>query len=190
MRQLLILIFGYTVHSANASDITIHENPDSGLLTYTYVDEGFTIELIQLAPDFVRAIYSNHGFPKREIDDIASYCVFGSILKNTSDKTMHYRVADWRYKQYGRTYPIKTKTEWLEQWRKAGITFSWTLLPDEGDFFVGDWQQGFTTIKLARDSKFDILFRWKLDDIEHSGTLEQIQCPPAEIKTEQVQPSP
>lgn len=171
--------------AACASDthVTVHKNPDSGLLSWTAEDHGFSIELIQLLPDFVRAIYSNHDFPQAEIDEIAGYCVFGSIIKNTSAQTLTYDVADWRYVHGDDApMPVKTKTQWLEQWRKAGVIFSWTLLPDAGTFNVGDWQQGFTTIKLPRDSEFDLKFTWQLDGVEHVGTLENLHCPPESIR--------
>jgi len=165
--------------AASAAKISVHKNETSGLLTWTADDEGFSIELIQLLPDFIRAIYAKHDFPKEEIERVASYCVFGTILKNTSDKLLSYRVADWRYRtKDGKEHAVKTKTEWLTEWRKEGILFSWTLLPDEGEFYVGDWQQGFTTIDLPRDSEFDLVYKWALDGKEYSGVLENIKCAP------------
>jgi hypothetical protein len=165
-----------------AQQVSIHKNEQSGLLTWTVQDTGFSIEFIQLLPDFIRAIYAKHGFPDAEIERAASYCVFGTILKNTSDKVMTYRVKDWRYRTAdGKEWPVKTKTQWLNEWKKAGIKFSWTLLPDQGEFDVGDWQQGFTTIKLPRNSTFDLIYRWQLDGKPYQGVLENMQCPPASI---------
>ena len=165
--------------TASAAKFSIHENENSGLLTWTVEDEGFSIELIQLLPDFIRAIYAKHDFPAEEIERAASYCVFGTILKNTSDKLLSYRVADWRYRtKGGKEHAVKTKTEWLAEWRKAGVSFSWTLLPDEGEFNVGDWQQGFTTIDLPRESEFDLIYKWMLDGQMYSGVLENIKCAP------------
>ena len=162
-----------------ASTITIHKNESSGLLTWTVEDVGFSIELIQLLPDFIRAIYAKHNFPVEEVERAASYCVFGTILKNTSEQHLSYRVKDWSYRtRDGKTHPVKTKTQWLDEWRKAGILFSWTLLPDVGEFAVGDWQQGFTTIKLARESEFDLIYRWQLNGIVHTGELKSIKCAP------------
>jgi hypothetical protein len=170
--------------TAFAAKISIHKNETSGLLTWTADDEGFSIELIQLLPDFIRAIYAKHDFPEKEIERAASYCVFGTILKNTSDKLLSYRVADWRYRtKDGKEHAVKTKTEWLKEWRKAGIIFSWTLLPDEGEFYVGDWQQGFTTINLPRDSEFDLVYKWALDGKQYSGVLENIKCAPETLMT-------
>ena len=162
-----------------AATVSIHKNETSGLLTWSVEDDGFSIELIQLLPDFVRAIYAKHNFPVEEVERIAGYCVFGTILKNTSDQLMSYKVSDWRYRtKQGKESPVKTKTRWLEEWKKAGIKFSWTLLPDQGEFAEGDWQQGFTTIKLPRETEFDLIYKWQLDGVEHSGVLKNISCAP------------
>ncbi|MCK5394623.1 MAG: hypothetical protein KAJ32_01450 [Gammaproteobacteria bacterium] len=170
--------------AAHTAEVSIHKNEVSGLLTWTVDDIGFKVEFIQLLPDFIRAIYAKHNFPAEEVERAASYCVFGTILKNTSDKHMSYRVDTWRYRPKAeqglpvKELPVKTKTQWLEEWRKAGILFSWTLLPDTGEFAVGDWQQGFTTIKLPRESKFDLIYKWQLDGVAYSGILEDMQCAP------------
>ena len=168
--------------SVQATHTSVHKNEQTGLLTYTSESAGFSVELIQLLPDFVYAVYSKHDFPKSEIDRINTYCVFGSIIKNTSQQQLSYRVKDWSYlDEKGIKHPIKTKSQWLQEWRKAGIKFSWTLLPDQGDFEIGDWQQGFTTIKLPRESKFDLIYKWSLDGVAHSGVLENLQCPPESL---------
>ena len=165
-----------------ASKVSIHKNEKSGLLTWTVEDTGFRIELIQLLPDFIRAIYAKHNFPAEEVERAASYCIFGTILKNTSEQHLSYRVKDWIYRtEDGKKHPVKTKTQWLEEWRKVGILFSWTLLPDAGEFAVGDWQQGFTTIKLARESEFDLIYTWQLDGIAHTGVLKNLECAPESL---------
>jgi hypothetical protein len=165
-----------------AAEVTIHKNDVSGLLTWTSKDEGFSIELIQLLPDFVRAIYGKHNFSKKEIERVASYCVFGTIVRNTSDKHLSYRVNNWRYQSIDKKLrSVKTKTQWLEEWKKEGISFSWTLLPDIGEFAVGDWQQGFTTIDLPRDSEFDLIYKWRLGDEVHSGVLKNVKCAPENL---------
>lgn len=190
--RLLLKVCVLTVMLLKAGMVTaattsIHKNEISGLLTWTAEDEGFKIELIQLLPDFVRAIYAKHEFPNDELERVAAYCVFGTIIKNTSNQHLSYRVENWQYRAinsngtYAEALPVKTKTQWLEEWRKAGVTFSWTLLPDVGEFAVGDWQQGFTTIKLARESEFDLLYKWELDGVAHSGTLKNVKCAPESL---------
>ena len=168
--------------SGNTADITTQKNEESGLYSWVAESEGFSIELIQLLPDFIRAIYMAHDFPDEEVDEIAGYCVFGSIIKNTSDQQLDYDVADWYYTDvHGNDFPIKTKSDWLRQWRKAGVTFSWTLLPDKGTFYEGDWQQGFTTIKLPRESEFTLTYKWSLDGTEHTDVFEGLRCAPDQL---------
>lgn len=176
----LILLTTTSTSYASTPDpynVTIHKNPDSGLLTWSAENDGFSIELIQLVPDFLRAIYARHGFPPEQIEDIASYCVFGTIIKNTSGKTLSYDVADWRsIDASGSEAAIKTKSQWLTQWQKAGVVFSWTLLPDVGTFYAGDWQQGFTTVKVPRNSIFDLKYKWQIEGVEHVGKIKQLRC--------------
>jgi hypothetical protein len=163
-----------------AAEITINKNDASGLLTWSSKDDGFSIELIQLNPDFVRAVYGKRDFPAEEVERIAGYCVFGSIIQNTSQQQLSYRVADWRYvDKNGKVHPVKTKAQWLSEWRKAGITFAWTLLPESGDFGIGDWQQGFTTIPIDRNEKFDFIYTWTLAGVKHQGKIENMSCAPA-----------
>lgn len=186
MKQIkLIILTGLLlgVFSAQAANTRVHKSEQSSLLTYTSEGDGFSVELIQLLPDFVHAVYAKHDFPKSEIDRINTYCVFGSIIKNTSQQQLSYRVKNWSYlDENGDRQPVKTKTQWLQEWRKAGIKFSWTLLPDQGDFEVGDWQQGFTTIKMPRDSQFNLTYTWTLDGVAHSDTLENLRCAPLDIE--------
>ncbi len=179
--SLTLLLF---VNGLHAGTVTVHKNDVSGLLTWTSEDEGFSVELIQLLPDFIRAIYAKHNFPPDEIERAASYCMFGTILKNTSNQHLSYRVKNWRYKtEDGIELPVKTKSQWLDEWKKSGIIFSWTLLPDVGEFAVGDWQQGFTSIKLPRNKAFDLIYKWELDGVAHSGVIENLMCAPESLPT-------
>jgi hypothetical protein len=180
--QIVCLCLLYT--QIHATEVTIHKNNQTGLLTWTAKDNGFSIELIQLVPDFVRAVYGKYGFTAEEVERIAGYCVFGSIIQNTSQQQLSYRVSDWRYiDKYGKEYPVKTKDQWLEEWRKVGITFSWTLLPGSGDFGIGDWQQGFTTIQIDRNENFNFIYTWTLDGEKNQGKIENMSCAPASLST-------
>jgi hypothetical protein len=183
--KLLIMICLCLLHTqVQAAEVTIRKNDASGLLTWTSKDDGFSIELIQLLPDFVRAVYGKHGLPADQVERIAAYCDFGTIIQNTSQQQLSYRVSDWRYvDKSGKAYPVKTKAQWLEEWRKAGITFAWTLLPGSGDFGIGDWQQGFTTIQIDRNEKFDLVYTWTLDGKEHQGKIADMSCAPANLST-------
>jgi hypothetical protein len=173
---------GPYINLASAANTTTQQNESTGLYSWVAESEGFSIELIQVLPDFIRAIYKSHDFPQAQIDEIAGYCVFGTIIKNTSGQQLDYDVADWYYTDNeGNKYPVKTKSEWLEQWRKAGVSFSWTLLPDKGTFYEGDWQQGFTTIKLERESEFKLTYKWAVNGTGYTDIFEGLRCAPEQL---------
>lgn len=168
-----------------ASEAQQIKNPDSGLFTWKIDDRGFSLELIQLLPDYIRAIYESHGFPREAIEDIASYCVFGTIAINTSDTSLFYRVADWyAMTADGVKHTLKTKSQWVDEWRKMGIRYSWTILPAEQTFEIGDWGQGFTTIKLPREKTFKLIYSWNLEGEKFVGEIKNIRCAPISLQDE------
>jgi hypothetical protein len=171
---ILLLIFPMML---SGEEVQKKQDPETGLLSWNIEDRGLSLELIQLLPDYIRAIYSSRGLPKDIVEDMASYCVFGTIIKNLSDTQLSYRVADWRYVTAdGKEHVLKTKTQWLTEWRKRGVKFAWSLLPDDQVFDVGDWSQGFTTVKLPHGSTFDLVFTWKLEEKIHAGKIENLHC--------------
>ena len=181
-QTLIVICLCLLYAQVQAAEVTVQQNDKTGLLTWTSKDDGFSIQLIQLLPDFVRAVYAKHGLPADEVERIAAYCDFGTIIQNTSQQQLSYRVADWRYiDKNGKAYPVKTKAQWLEEWRKAGVKFAWVLLPGSGDFGIGDWQQGFTTIKIDRNEQFDLVYTWTLDGKKHQGKIENMSCAPASL---------
>ena len=166
-----------------ASEVQQIRDPDSGLFTWRIDDHGFHLELTQLLPDYIRAIYGSHGFPSEAIEDIASYCVFGTIVINTSDSSLFYSVADWyAVTADGVKHTFKTKTQWLDEWRKMGIRYSWTILPAEQTFEIGDWSQGFTTIKLPREEPFDLIYSWDLEGEKKLGKIKNLRCAPIDLQ--------
>ena len=156
-------------------------DPATGLMSWKVDGQAFSIELIQVLPDYVRAVYSARGLPPEVVDEVSSYCVFGTIIRNTTAQPLSYRVADWRYiTPDGTEHPLKTKTEWVEEWRSMGVAFRWSMLADEQTFSEGDWVQGFSTVKLAPGSRFDLRYSWRQHGKTITGTIEGVRCAPAE----------
>jgi hypothetical protein len=165
-----------------ASEVQQTRDAGSGLSAWRIDNQGFRLELTQLLPDYIRAIYSSHGFPREATEDIASYCVFGTIVSNSSDTSLFYSVANWHAMTAdGVKHTFKTKTQWLDEWRKMDIRYSWTILPTEQTFDVGDWSQGFTTIKLPREEPFDLIYSWKLEGEMYTGKIKNIRCAPINL---------
>jgi len=168
---------------ARAGDVVHEVNPASGLSTWRVEGQAFSIELIQLLPDFVRAVFAAKGLPQDVIDAVSGYCAFGTIVRNQSDAPVSYNVADWRYVTAdGVAHTGKTKSEWVSEWRDKGIAFRWTLLPESQTFQVGDWGQGFTTVRLPRGTRFDLHYSWSQQGETRTHTIKDMYCAPEDIE--------
>jgi hypothetical protein len=182
-RTLSLLLLLVLTLQAAAGEVVREIDPDSGLVTWRAEDPAFSIELIQLLPDFVRAVFEAKGLPDAVIDAVASYCVFGTIVRNRSAGPLSYDVAEWRYVTTdGVAHAGRTKAEWVREWREQGIAFRWTLLPEAQTFQVGDWGQGFTTVKLAPGTRFDLHYGWRQGDVQDSRVIEGMRCAPEDIE--------
>jgi hypothetical protein len=159
-------------------------DPDTGLSRWETDDRGFSLELVQVLPDYVRAVYASRGLPQTIIDSVSSYCVFGTILKNHSASTLSYNAADWRYVTTdGRTHRARTKTEWVDEWQSMGVAFRWSLLPEQQTYAPGDWGQGFTTVALPPGTVLDLHYGWEQGGVKHTGIIKEVRCAPADIES-------
>ncbi|MDJ0871866.1 MAG: hypothetical protein QNJ87_08855 [Gammaproteobacteria bacterium] len=180
--RYLALLFLLVPCLVAAAEVKQSRNSETELFSWQVEDRGFSLELVQLHTDFVRAVYGARGFPPALIDGIAEYCVFGTIAINTSDAQLSYRVADWRYvTPDGEQHPLKTKTQWTTEWMKMGVPYNWSILPDDQTFEVGDWSQGFTTVRLPRESVFDLVYSWTVEGKTHVSRIEELRCAPEHL---------
>jgi len=173
---LLTLLLVPAVHAA---ELTQNRDPESGLLAWKKVDRGLSLELIQLLPEYVAALYSSRNLPPAVVDSMRGYCVFGSVVQNQSGATLDYHVADWRVvTPDGKQHRLKTKPEWVAEWKTLGSDFGWSILPASASFDTGDWAQGFTTVKLPPGSHFDLLYSWRHHGKRYRGKMENLVCAP------------
>ena len=181
LKYVILSLILWTSSIAFAGDVQRYKDPATGLISWKIQEPGLSLQLIQLLPDYVTAVYSARGLPPSLVKTMASYCVFGTIIKNESGEQLSYRVADWRYvTEDGTGHPIKTKTEWVKEWQDQGVSFRWSILPDDQTFEHGDWSQGFTTIPLPPDSSLNLIYTWRSQGENHKGTLERLRCAPAQ----------
>ncbi len=161
----LLAVVWLVLPAVGISAIAEQVSPDTGLSSWKSEGDALDFEFVQVLPDYVRAVYTSRGLPKTVVDKVSSYCVFGTILRNTTDRPLSYRVANWRYiTPDGVRHRIRTKSEWVAEWRDMGVAFRWSMLPDDQTFAVGDWGQGFTTIALQPGSRFALEYFWTQDD--------------------------
>lgn len=178
----IILLSALTVVQAPRvnAEVQTFADDNSGLLSWKAQHPGFSLQFIQLLPDYVRAVYGARGLPDKVVELMAGYCIFGTIIKNESSQPLSYRVADWRYATRDRRpQPVKTKTQWLKDWRDMGVAFRYSLLPDEQTFAPGDWSQGFTTLPLPPDTPVALHYSWTQEGKRYEGVFENLRCAPA-----------
>jgi len=182
MKALLICLLLALPAAARAVQVVEEVNPVSGLSRWHTEDQEFSLELIQLVPDFVRAVFDSKGLPEEIIEAVSSYCVFGTIVRNRATVPLSYDIADWRYVTAdGVAHTGKLKSEWVSEWRDMGVAFRWTLLPEAQTYQVGDWGQGFTTVRLPPGTPFNLHYSWKRDGTVHQEVIEGLRCAPAEL---------
>jgi hypothetical protein len=164
---------------AGVAEVTRQVNPETGLSSWKIREEGFSLELVQIVPDYVRAVYASRGLPREVIERVADHCVFGTIVRNESDAPLTWRLTDWRYvTPDGEAHRLKPKSEWVKEWRERGLAFRWTLLADEQTYAAGDWGQGFITLKLQPGATFDLQYSWSQHDTSHTGRISNLRCAP------------
>jgi hypothetical protein len=179
--RLIAMAFAMAPAWSAADDVQVASHPETGLLSWKVQRDGLSLEVLQVLPDFVRAAYAARGLPRELIEGVVEYCVFGTIVINDSDGQLAYRVANWRYvTPDGNEHRIKTKSEWVAEWKAMGVPYNWSILPDDQVLQVGDWSQGFTTVDVPRESHFDLIFTWSTDGETHVGRIENMRCAPEE----------
>lgn len=55
---------------------------------------GFSLELVQLQPEFIQATYTARELPPAIFQSMRGYCVFGTVARNETNAALSYRVAD------------------------------------------------------------------------------------------------
>ena len=183
MRRLLeTTLLCSLVLGCSQGKVEVSVNPQTGLNTWKTVDQEFSLELVPLLPDFVRAVFANKGLPAEVVDVISSYCVFGTIIRNQADQPLSYDIRTWRYVTGdGVEHRARPKSDWVQAWREQGIAFRWTLLHEAQTYAVGDWGQGFTTVKLTPGTHFDLHYSWQQGDRSYERTIRDMACAPASL---------
>jgi hypothetical protein len=180
-RLAVALLWLLSGMAAVAADTQHFRDPETGLLAWRFQQPGFSLQLVQMLPDYVAAVYASRGLPPELIARMRDHCVFGTILTNDSDVTLRYRVADWRaVTPDGVSHPFRAKSAWVKEWAAMGVGFRWSMLADEQSFAPGDWMQGFTTVELPPDTAFDFHFSVDLQGKRHDGTMAGVRCAPAQ----------
>ena len=137
----------------------------------------FTLRLIPLSPENVRAFYDNMGYPPAAAAAIARVCVFGTSIRNRGRAPIHYDVTAWRaVTADGKSHVLITKTDWLSRWKAEGIGADWSILPPQQTLQPADWAQGFTTVEAPHGAHITLHYSWSEHGTRHQATLAGAQC--------------
>lgn len=153
------------------------KDQQTGLLTWQAEQAGFSLTLQQLTPNNVSALYEGMGASLAIVKRIAAYCVFGTDARNLSHKPITYNVANWRVvTAKGVQHRLRSKAGWQKIWKPLGLNYGFTIFPAAQTFEPGDWAEGFTTVKLPPDTRFNLIYTWSEHGKTHKGTLDGLQC--------------
>lgn len=173
------------LHGADAgADATRHNrDPATGAETWEWRGEGVALSLTQILPDQVRGFYGARGFDANTVEAIARHCAFQTVMRNESAADeVAPQLADWRFITAPGERPLKLNRDWQAEWDRRGIApatrlaFQWAQFPPDQSFAHGDWNMGMTLYPLARGSRFDLRFVWKVNDVTHAGLMRGVRC--------------
>jgi hypothetical protein len=180
-RAILVLVCAMVL-AGSGSAAERRENTKTGMWIWQQEQSGFSIEFVQLHGDYVSAVFGSKGFTPEMLEKLSEYCFFGTVVRNSGQGPVTMRVADWFARTPdGRDQPLKTKTEWIADWASAGVPFKWLMLADDVTFEPGDWLQGFSSVKLARGSRFDLHYSWTVEGQRHEAVIADVECPPVHL---------
>ena len=175
---------------ADAANITKTVDKETNFTGWKIEEKNFQLELIQRSPQQTRSFFQARGFNKVIAKEIATQCVFQTIIRNTqtdnSEDAITVSLQDWQLIPNEKTteQSIKLKETWDAEWKKAEIStaariaFRWATFPTEQTFEPsGDFNWGMITFGLKPDTSFDLQLFWKQGKKSHSTWVKNLQCP-------------
>lgn len=188
LRSMSIPFLAGCVAGAVRADVSTDQDAETGLRSWTWSHQGVSIELVQRLPDQTRAMFMQHAFSSAVIEELATSCMFQTIVRNTgksgSGQPVAVDLGTWRVQHDGRTGPIKLKEPWMASWPEAAadqaarLVFRWGLFPTRQEFLPGDYNWGLTAYGLAPGSEFDLEVSWQQGGSPRSARITGIVCTP------------
>jgi hypothetical protein len=185
--RLLCVLYSLVPALVHA-DVVQGVNEDNGLKKWHFTDGDIEIELIQRLPDQTRALFMKHEFSREVIEELATSCMFQTIIRNTGKAGTSRPVAidlkQWRMWHAGKATGIVLKESWLESWTEqqashaAKLVVRWGMFPTQQEYLPGDYNWGLTAYGVPPGSVFDLEVFWKEGDTVRSGRIDGVECTP------------
>jgi len=195
LKSHLTLFLLFSIQSTAAFSVVTHStNPENGLKGWKFEQGDMQLELIQRLPDQTRGFFLARGFKRNIANQIASACVFQTIIHNTGSATASEQSEEnaitvslkhWRIKFKHKTRLLKLKEQWIESWPLSSVkpaarhAFRWASFPTEQTFHpTGDYNWGMITFGLSPGDVFDLQIQWQIASEAHQAVIKNIQCAP------------
>lgn len=189
--QLLLLLCCLIISTlASALDVVKTVNQDTNLIGWKITQNNFELELIQRSPQQTRSFFQARGFSPKIANDIATHCVFQTIVRNSEAENKHddidVSLKKWRITTVNtkQEMPLKLKEVWSKEWQDeeistaAKVAFRWATLPTQQIYKPGgDFNWGMISFGPKPETIFDLTIVWKQDQQEYQAIIEQLQCP-------------
>ena len=187
LQLMTIAVLGFVSTSAIADDggskIQHLVDPATSIESWVLHDKGVEVELIQISPDQARGFFLARGFDRKNADFYAESCVLALRVRNNSQETISYDLANWRYMTAdGVSRKLKLKDKWLHEWQQRGVSksaqiaFEWSQHPLAQTLEPKDWNQGMTTYQITHGSVFDLTVKWSIGDKQYVDTIKGVRC--------------
>lgn len=160
---------------------------ESGLVKWQFTEGDFEIELVQRLPDQTRGFFLARGFSSEVADEIATSCVFQTIVRNRSEspdaEPVVLDLGQWRLVHDGTRRPIRLKEDWMASWPEdrvsdaSRLAFRWATFPTRQEFLPGDYNWGMTAYALPPGSVFDLNVVWQQGGRAQTAWIRGIECP-------------
>ena len=179
------LLVGIGLGSAGVSaGVVADKEEETGLLSWTWREQGVSIQLVQRLPDQTRAFFLARGFGAEEADLVGRACVFQTIFRNDGERPVAYDLNRWAVLRGEERMPLLTRESWDREWQARGvgqaasIAFRWSLLPTVQRFEPGDYNWGMTSFGLPPGEAFDLVLEVHIDGNPVVTRVPGVVCAP------------
>jgi hypothetical protein len=180
--RLVVLPMALAVGLDAGAGVETGEDADTSRRSWTWSDQGVSVQLLQLLPDQTRAFFLGRGFKAQDAERIATSCVFQTIFRNDGDRPVAYDLNDWTRRHDGERAPLRTRERWDTSW-EAGtlgqpqrIALRWALLPTVQRFEPGDYNWGMTSFGLPPGATFDLTISVRLGGETVTAEVPAVTC--------------
>jgi len=162
------------------------ENPETGLKSWLWDNNGFYLELTQRLPDQTRGYFESRGFDLASTEIAGTSCIFQTMIKNSGTDPSIIITADlneWQVVSGEMKKPMLLREYWQILWldrdqsESARIAFEWSLLPTKVEYEINDYNWGMSSYGLPPGSHFDLEFSWYSNGEKFSGKISDVVCP-------------